>query len=103
MSMSAALTQQLAAALAEVERLKGENAALKKATQGLLVGPLLHKQVVGPDDGRADALKSKSYQMTGDKRDLDSWVKMAQNRGHMRGAGFTDADFTKPIVTVAVP
>ena len=101
--MSAALTQQLAAALAEVERLKGENAALKKATQGLLVGPLLHKQVVGPDDGRADALKSKSYQMTGDKRDLDSWVKMAQNRGHMRGAGFTDADFTKPIVTVAVP
>ena len=30
-------------------------------------------------------------------------MKMAQNRAHMRGAGFQDADFTKPIITVAVP
>ena len=53
-------------------------------------GPLLHKQAgVGPTDGRADNLKARSYEMTGDKNDLDSWVKMAQNRAHMRGAGFT--------------
>lgn len=31
----------------------------------------------------------------------DFWT--LQNRAHMRGAGFTDADFTKPIITVAVP
>ena len=58
---------------------------------------------VDVSDGRADALKKNSFQMTGDKADQESWVKMAQNRAHMRGAGFTDADFTKPIVTVAVP
>jgi hypothetical protein len=30
-------------------------------------------------DGRADALKKNSFEMTGDKSDQDSWVKMAQN------------------------
>ena len=30
-------------------------------------------------DGRADSLKKNSFEMTGDKSDQDSWVKMAQN------------------------
>ena len=97
------LQASLTAALAEVERLKRDNAQLRAQQERQLLGPLLQKQVVGADDGRADDLKSKSYQMTGDRRDQDSWVKMAQNRAHMRGAGFQEADFTKPIVTVAVP
>ena len=38
-------------------------------------------------DGRVDHLKKNSFEMTGDKGDQDSWVKMAQNRAslHVRG------------------
>ena len=99
----------LSAALAEVERLKQENSRLetentklRSAEHSTLLGPLLSGQA-GCSDGRADHLKRSSFQMTGDHKDRTSWVKMAQNRAHMRGAGFADADFTKPIITVAVP
>ena len=95
----------LQAALAEVAQLRRENARLRAQQASTLVGPLMHKQLgsVAPSDGRADGLKRRSFEMTGTRRDMDSWVKMAQNRAHMRGAGFEDADFTKPIVTVQHP
>ena len=41
--------------------------------------PLIAPQV-DVSDGRADNLKKNSFEMTGDKSDQDSWVKMAQNR-----------------------
>ena len=95
----------LQAALAEVAQLRRENARLRAQQASTLVGPLMHKQLgsVAPSDGRADGLKRRSFEMTGARKDMDSWVKMAQNRAHMRGAGFEDADFTKPIVTVQHP
>jgi hypothetical protein len=99
--LEAALAE-LKTARAEVGLLKQENKLLRTQQENQLLGPLLHKQTGGATDGRADDLKSKSYQMTGDKRNQESWVKMAQNRAHVRGAGFTEDDFTKPIITVAV-
>ena len=51
----------------------------------------------------ASGLKGRSVQICGDPNDQASWVKQAQNRAHMRGAGWKDEDFLKPVVTVAVP
>ncbi len=53
-------------------------------------------------DGRADSLKKKSFEMTGDKSDQDSWVKMAQNSAHpaFLGAPATRSyQCTQPVVT----
>ena len=66
----------LEAALEEVARLKVQ---LRAATeQAPLVGRLLQSPGSRSDDGRADELKSRSFQMTGDRRDQASWVKLAQ-------------------------
>lgn len=123
------MAEELAAAKDEIAKLRAEVGALKAGeasadmwmrTAGkrvracalpalssaqLAVGSLRLRRPAQVDvtDGRADSLKKQSYEMTGDKANQDSWVKMAQNRAHMRGAGFADADFTKPIITVAVP
>jgi hypothetical protein len=88
---------------AKIAALEAEVAALRATQDTQLLGPLLQPSHHRSNDGRADDLKHRSFEMTGDARDQDSWVKMAQNRAHMRGAGFKDSDFTKPIITVAVP
>jgi len=52
-------------------------------------------------------LKTESYKITGDPRVPDgesgSKVKMTCSRSNFRAAGWKDADFQKPIVTIAAP
>ena len=38
-----------------------------------------------------------------DDRTSASWVKQAQNRAHLRGAGWDDAAFSAPLITIGVP
>lgn len=47
-------------------------------------------------------LKIRSGKLTGNKGSVD-WIKKAPARGMMRAVGFTDEDFTKPLITVACP
>src|SRR3989338_4678580 len=47
-------------------------------------------------------LKHRSQMMTGIPGDLD-WAKRAAARAMLRAVGFKDADFEKPVVTVACP
>lgn len=57
----------------------------------------------GPEPG----LKGESYKISGDPRVEDggpnSYVKMTAARSNFRAAGWQEADFTKPVVTVAAP
>lgn len=41
--------------------------------------------------------------LTGDSHDNAHWVKRSAARAHLRAAGFTDDDFSKPIITIACP
>lgn len=47
-------------------------------------------------------LKQRSAQLTGTPGAQD-WVKRAPSRAMLRAVGFSDEDFTKPIITVACP
>jgi len=47
-------------------------------------------------------LKQRSAQLTSIPGDKD-WVKRAPSRAMLRAVGFSDEDFTKPIITVACP
>lgn len=86
---------ELTAALAENERLRKENAALRAAITDISKAPTASNvphisDTVKPRDGVADHLKGRSYQMTGDARDQKSWVKMAQvNTCRRRPLGVT--------------
>mmetsp|Transcript_96066 Transcript_96066/g.151304 ORF Transcript_96066/g.151304 Transcript_96066/m.151304 type:complete len:592 (-) Transcript_96066:67-1842(-) len=54
-----------------------------------------------------ESLKSNSYMITGypDKKDgeANSYVKMTCARANFRAAGWKDADFKKPVITIASP
>jgi dihydroxy-acid dehydratase len=47
-------------------------------------------------------LKQRSAQLTSTPGDKD-WIKRAPSRAMLRAVGFSDEDFTKPIITVACP
>ncbi len=47
-------------------------------------------------------LKQRSAKLTS-RHGEDNWVKRAPARAMMRGVGFTETDFEKPLVTLAVP
>ena len=53
------------------------------------------------------SLKNESYELTGDpnKEEYDSasYSKAACGRANLRAAGWTDEDFTKPVVCVGIP
>ncbi|XP_032220182.1 dihydroxy-acid dehydratase [Nematostella vectensis] len=49
------------------------------------------------------SLKTNSTVLTGDVDDSKSWIKKLGARAHLRAVGFTDEDFSKPIITVACP
>lgn len=63
----------------------------------------VHRHRGGPEPG----LKEESYKISGDPRVADgaanSYVKMTAARSNFRAAGWQEADFTKPVVTVAAP
>lgn len=82
----ALLKQELERSKTELDEARRENAQLRAQQQGAppLIGALLHKQR-SCRDGRADSLKHRSFEMTGSRDHEHSWVKMAQNRAHMRG------------------
>lgn len=44
-----------------------------------------------------------SQELYGSGGDAGDWVKKAQNRAHLRGAGWKDADFQAPLITIGVP
>src|SRR3990167_7147862 len=48
-------------------------------------------------------LKKRSFALTGDTTDIGEWVKRAPARAMMRGVGYTDSDFEKPLIVVAAP
>ncbi len=48
-------------------------------------------------------LRQKSATLTGNQEDKKNWAKRAPARAMMRGVGFKDEDFKKPLVTLAVP
>lgn len=48
------------------------------------------------------SLKQRSAQLTSTPG-ADDWVKRAPSRAMLRAVGFSDEDFTKPIITVACP
>ncbi|MBI2617335.1 dihydroxy-acid dehydratase [Candidatus Gottesmanbacteria bacterium] len=48
------------------------------------------------------SLKNRSNQLTGTPGGKD-WIKRAPARAMMRAVGFTDEDFTKPLIAVACP
>lgn len=56
--------------------------------------------------GKGD-LKINSKGLTGDKnkkpQEPGSWVKMSMARGNLRATGWTDEDFSKPIITIGSP
>ena len=58
-------------------------------------------------EGTLSPLKRRSQTLTGDPAVhpslSGSLIKTASARGNMRAAGFKSSDFTKPLVTVAVP
>jgi dihydroxy-acid dehydratase len=47
--------------------------------------------------------KLASQELYGSGGDSGDWVKKAQNRAHLRGAGWKDADFRAPLITIGVP
>lgn len=51
----------------------------------------------------ARGLKDRSKALTGDPDDQEHYNKRSGARAFLRGCGFSDADFQKPIVTVACP
>jgi dihydroxy-acid dehydratase len=53
-------------------------------------------------DCHCSDLKTRSKTLTGTVGG-DDWIKRAPARAMMRGVGFTDEDFKKPLVTLAVP
>ena len=59
-----------------------------------------------PSDG-AFPLKSRSVLLTGDRalphHANGSFAKTAASRANLRAAGWTDADFDKPVITVGMP
>jgi dihydroxy-acid dehydratase len=48
-------------------------------------------------------LKTRSLELTGDINDTQNWISRTAARAMMRGVGYTDADFRKPLVAVAAP
>ena len=48
-------------------------------------------------------LKTRSLELTGDINDTQNWISRTAARAMMRGVGYTDADFRKPLVGVAAP
>lgn len=68
-----AMASTLEEANAQIKALEAEVSMLRAAQQQQLVGPLLQSGHLRANDGRADALKDRSFEMTGDIRDQDSW------------------------------
>eukprot|EP01063_Lacrimia_lanifica_P038509 TRINITY_DN8215_c0_g1_i1.p1 TRINITY_DN8215_c0_g1~~TRINITY_DN8215_c0_g1_i1.p1 ORF type:complete len:589 (+),score=189.39 TRINITY_DN8215_c0_g1_i1:35-1768(+) len=51
----------------------------------------------------AHGMKRRSHIITGSAEDEASWVNRCGARAQLRAAGYEDADFAKPVVTVAAP
>jgi dihydroxy-acid dehydratase len=54
-------------------------------------------------NGDLKLTKTRSKELTGDSQNREDWVERSAARAMMRGVGFTDSDFEKPLVAVATP
>ena len=76
--MATAPATTLEDALARIAALEAENALLKAQQEQQLLEPLLQSSTNRANDGRADSLKTRSFEMTGDVKDQDRCRELQQ-------------------------